>query len=97
LTRVSPENVLDEGLRIGGRGPRMNSKVKSKIMGFGSHTLVTTTSQNSKICQNFSLLCRILSILYIHRIHHWLYLDFFKKIKTSNYPLWIWKSLRSSP
>jgi hypothetical protein len=28
LTRVNSENVLDEGLRIGGRGHRMNSKVK---------------------------------------------------------------------
>jgi hypothetical protein len=28
LTRVSSANILDEGLRIGGRGRRMNSKVK---------------------------------------------------------------------
>jgi hypothetical protein len=28
VTRVSSENILDEGLRIGGRGHRMNSKVK---------------------------------------------------------------------
>jgi hypothetical protein len=28
LTRVNSANVLDEGLRIGGRGRRMNSKVK---------------------------------------------------------------------
>jgi hypothetical protein len=28
LTRVNSTNVLDEGLRIGGRGHRMNSKVK---------------------------------------------------------------------
>jgi hypothetical protein len=28
VTRVSSANVLDEGLRIGGRGRRMNSKVK---------------------------------------------------------------------
>jgi hypothetical protein len=28
LMRVNSENVLDEGLRIGGRGHRMNSKVK---------------------------------------------------------------------
>jgi hypothetical protein len=28
LTRVNSTNVLDEGLRIGGRGRRMNSKVK---------------------------------------------------------------------
>jgi hypothetical protein len=29
LTRVNSTNVLDEGLRIGGIGRRMNSKVKS--------------------------------------------------------------------
>jgi hypothetical protein len=28
VTRVNSANVLDEGLRIGGRGRRMNSKVK---------------------------------------------------------------------
>jgi hypothetical protein len=28
VTRVNSTNVLDEGLRIGGRGHRMNSKVK---------------------------------------------------------------------
>jgi hypothetical protein len=28
LTRVNIDNVLDEGLRIGGRGHWMNSKVK---------------------------------------------------------------------
>jgi hypothetical protein len=28
LTRVNSANVLDEGLRIGGRGRRINSKVK---------------------------------------------------------------------
>jgi hypothetical protein len=28
VTRVNSTNVLDEGLRIGGRGRRMNSKVK---------------------------------------------------------------------
>jgi hypothetical protein len=28
LTRVNSANVLDEGLRIGGRGRRMNSKIK---------------------------------------------------------------------
>jgi hypothetical protein len=28
LTRVNSANVLDEGLRIGGRGRQMNSKVK---------------------------------------------------------------------
>jgi hypothetical protein len=28
LTRVNSANVLDEGLRIGGRGHRMNSNVK---------------------------------------------------------------------
>jgi hypothetical protein len=28
LTRVNSANVLDEGLRIGGRGRWMNSKVK---------------------------------------------------------------------
>jgi hypothetical protein len=28
LTRVNSINILDEGLRIGGRGRRMNSKVK---------------------------------------------------------------------
>jgi hypothetical protein len=28
LTRVNSTNVLDDGLRIGGRGRRMNSKVK---------------------------------------------------------------------
>jgi hypothetical protein len=28
MTRVNLTNVLDEGLRIGGRGRRMNSKVK---------------------------------------------------------------------
>jgi hypothetical protein len=28
LTRVNSTNILDEGLRIGGRGRRMNSKVK---------------------------------------------------------------------
>jgi hypothetical protein len=27
VTRVNSTNVLDEGLRIGGRGRRMNSKV----------------------------------------------------------------------
>jgi hypothetical protein len=30
LTRVYSANVLDEGLRIGGRGRRMNSKVKDQ-------------------------------------------------------------------
>jgi hypothetical protein len=30
VTRVNSENVLDEGLRIGGRGRRMNSKVKDQ-------------------------------------------------------------------
>jgi hypothetical protein len=29
VTRVNSTNVLDEGLRIGGRGSQMNSKVKS--------------------------------------------------------------------
>jgi hypothetical protein len=33
LTRVSSTNVLDEGLRIGGIGRRMNSKVKSVKQG----------------------------------------------------------------
>jgi hypothetical protein len=28
VTRVNSANVLDEGLRIGGKGRRMNSKVK---------------------------------------------------------------------
>jgi hypothetical protein len=28
VTRVNSINVLDEGLRIGGKGRRMNSKVK---------------------------------------------------------------------
>jgi hypothetical protein len=28
VTRVNSANVLDEGLRIGGRGRQMNSKVK---------------------------------------------------------------------
>jgi hypothetical protein len=28
LMRVNSENVLDEGLRIGGRGIQMNSKLK---------------------------------------------------------------------
>jgi hypothetical protein len=28
LTKVNSANVLDEGLRIGGRGRRMNSKIK---------------------------------------------------------------------
>jgi hypothetical protein len=28
--RVNLDNVLDEGLRIGGRGRRMNSKVKDQ-------------------------------------------------------------------
>jgi hypothetical protein len=28
VTRVNSTNILDEGLRIGGRGRRMNSKVK---------------------------------------------------------------------
>jgi hypothetical protein len=28
MMRVSSANILDEGLRIGGRGRRMNSKVK---------------------------------------------------------------------
>jgi hypothetical protein len=28
VTRVNSVNVLDEGLRIGGRGRQMNSKVK---------------------------------------------------------------------
>jgi hypothetical protein len=28
--RVSSTNVLDEGLRIGGRGRQMNSKVKTQ-------------------------------------------------------------------
>jgi hypothetical protein len=28
VTRVNSTNVLDEGLRIGGKGRRMNSKVK---------------------------------------------------------------------
>jgi hypothetical protein len=28
MMRVNSANVLDEGLRIGGRGRRMNSKVK---------------------------------------------------------------------
>jgi hypothetical protein len=28
ITRVNSTNILDEGLRIGGRGRRMNSKVK---------------------------------------------------------------------
>jgi hypothetical protein len=31
LTRVNSINVLDEGLRIGGRGRRMNLKAKSQI------------------------------------------------------------------
>jgi hypothetical protein len=30
MTRVSSANVLDEGLRIGGKGHRMNSKVKTQ-------------------------------------------------------------------
>jgi hypothetical protein len=30
LTRVNSANVLDEGLRIGGIGCRMNSKVKDQ-------------------------------------------------------------------
>jgi hypothetical protein len=30
LTRVNPANVLDEGLRIGGKGRQMNSKVKDQ-------------------------------------------------------------------
>jgi hypothetical protein len=30
LTRINLGNVLDEGLRIGGRGRRMNSKVKDQ-------------------------------------------------------------------
>jgi hypothetical protein len=33
LTRVNSTNVLDEGLRIGGIGRRMNSKVKSVKQG----------------------------------------------------------------
>jgi hypothetical protein len=33
LTRVSMVNVLDEGLRIGGRGRWMNSKVRSVKQG----------------------------------------------------------------
>jgi hypothetical protein len=31
LTRVNLGNILDEGLRIGGKGRRMNSKVKDQI------------------------------------------------------------------
>jgi hypothetical protein len=30
VTRVDLSNLLDEGLRIGGRGRRMNSKVKDQ-------------------------------------------------------------------
>jgi hypothetical protein len=33
LTRVNSINVLDEGLRIGGIGRQMNSKVKSVKQG----------------------------------------------------------------
>jgi hypothetical protein len=33
LTRVNSTNVLDEGLRIGGIGRQMNSKVKSVKQG----------------------------------------------------------------
>jgi hypothetical protein len=33
VTRVNSTNVLDEGLRIGGIGRRMNSKVKSVKQG----------------------------------------------------------------
>jgi hypothetical protein len=33
VTRVNSKNVLDEGLRIGGIGRRMNSKVKSVEQG----------------------------------------------------------------
>jgi hypothetical protein len=35
LTRVNSANVLDEGLRIGGRGRQMNSKVKIRQTGRG--------------------------------------------------------------